>query len=302
MEPADLAEAVEVYQAAGCAALEAQARARGWHQVRIEFADWDTAEQAAADYLGPQLWQAETAGIISLWWFIRKAPCWRLRCHPGHAATPADMKTFTDRVTGAMLSRGFIVRAPETVYEPETCAFGGQEGMDIAHHLFHADSRNILGYLNRQDPAAPPGRTIGRRELSIILCSLMMRGAGQEWHEQGDIWDRVAAQRPIPPGTSLKRLHDMRPRLRQLMTVDTGPGSKLVKSGGSLAFTSDWTAAFEQAGKALGNMARDGNLSRGLRDILAHHVVFHWNRIGLTSRTQSILSKAAREVILGGNE
>jgi hypothetical protein len=43
--------------------------------------------------------------------------------------------------------------------------------------------------------------------------------------------------------------------------------------------------------------AHDGKLRRGLRDVLAHHIIFQWNRIGLTFRTQGILARAATEVV-----
>ncbi|MGH3431095.1 MAG: thiopeptide-type bacteriocin biosynthesis protein, partial [Mycobacteriales bacterium] len=69
-------------------------------------------------------------------------------------------------------------------------------------------------------------------------------------------------------------------------------------TGGPLAFAALWTAAFDEAGRALGNAARNGALARGLRDVLAHHVIFHWNRIGLADRTQAILARAARQAIL----
>jgi len=293
MAPDGLAGAVELYHAAGRAALHAQARAAGgWHQVSIEFTDWDTAEHAATTCLGPQLQHAEAAGTISSWWFTRKALCWRLRCQPGRAATLADLTTFLNRVLETMLAQGMIVRAQETIYEPEAYAFGGTGGMDIAHHLFHADSRNILSYLSRHGPEMTPGR----RELSILLCSVLMRGAGQDWYEQGDIWHRVADNRPVPPGTSLERLRDITPGLRRLMTVDAGPASNLADDG-ALAFAADWAGAFDQAGTALGNAAHDGKLGRGLRDILAHHVIFHWNRIGLSLRTQSILATAATDAV-----
>jgi thiopeptide-type bacteriocin biosynthesis protein len=297
MAPDGLADAVELYHAAGRAALRTQAQAAGgWHQVSIEFTDWDTAEHAATTCLGPQLQQAEAAGTISSWWFTRKAPCWRLRGHPGRVGTLTDLTAFLNRVLETMLAQGMIVRAQETIYEPEAYAFGGTGGMDIAHQLFHADSRNILSYLGRGDPAMAPGR----RELSILLCSALMRGAGQDWYEQGDIWHRVADNRPVPPGTPLERLRDITPGLRRLMTVDAGPASNLVDDGGALAFTANWAGAFDQAGAALGNAARDGKLSRGLRDILAHHVIFHWNRIGLSLRTQSILATAAADAAFGG--
>ncbi len=297
--PDDLASAIEVYQAAGQAALEAQTRVTAWHQVQVQFTDWDAAEQTAAAQLWPHLRQAETAGTISSWWFIRKAPCWRLRCQPGTTASPAELKAFIDGVLGAMLARGLIATFQEAIYEPEIYAFGGLNGMTIAHRLFHADSRNILGYLNQRDSAARRDRTVGRRELSILLSSALLRGAGQDWYEQGDIWNRVAANRPVAPGTPLERLRDTTPPLRRLMTVDAGPGSMLAAGNGALAATSDWMGAFGQAGKALGSAARDGRLSRGLRGILAHHIIFHWNRIGLTSRTQSILAEAATEAVFG---
>jgi hypothetical protein len=30
-----------------------------------------------------------------------------------------------------------------------------------------------------------------------------------------------------------------------------------------------------------------------------HHVIFHWNRLGLSYETQSVLAAAAREAVLG---
>jgi len=79
----------------------------------------------------------------------------------------------------------------------------------------------------------------------------------------------------------------------------TGPGSNLTDSHGPLGFASGWAAAFEHAGTTLAGAARDGTLTRGLRAILAHHVIFHWNRIGLTSRTQGILATAATQAVFG---
>jgi len=296
MDPGSLAYAVELYRAAGHAALRAQAQEAGrWHQVSIEFTDWDTAEHAATTCLGPQLRHAEAAGTISSWWFTRKAPRWRLRSQPGHAATLTDLTTFLNPVLETMLAQGMIVSTHETLYEPEAYAFGGTRGIDIAHQLFHADSQNILSYLSQPGPAITPGR----RELSILLCGALMRGAGQDWYEQGDIWHQVAGNRPVPPGTPLERLRDITPSLRRLMTADARPASNMVNDGGALAFAADWAGAFDQAGTALGNAARDGKLSRGLRDILAHHVIFHWNRIGLSLRTQSILAAAATDAAFG---
>jgi thiopeptide-type bacteriocin biosynthesis protein len=298
MDPAVLAEAAETYQAAGRAALDTRARMGNWHELRIEFTNWDSAEHTASADLWPQLRRADSAGIIASWWFIRKAPCWRLRYQPGPHGTLASLNGFINGLSTRPHDQQTITARP-VIYEPELCAFGGPDAIAIAHHLFHADSHNILSYLNQPAPASPVGRIVGRRELSILLCCRLLRGAGQDWYEQGDIWHRVAEHRPLPPGTTRQRLNDLTPALQQLMSTDTESGSSLTDPPGPLAFAAPWAAAFQEAGAALDGAARDGKLGRGLRAVLAHHVLFHWNRLGLTARTQSILATTAADVVLG---
>jgi thiopeptide-type bacteriocin biosynthesis protein len=296
MEPADLADAIEVYQAAGYAALQAQAAGCGWYQARVQFTDWNAAEHVAAADLCPHLTQMHDQGVIAQWWFIRKAPCWRLRLLPGPAGT--GMTETASFVLDGLMSAGLIERWQESIYEPESAAFGGTAAMDIAHALFHADSRSILGYVLRPVPAAPDTLTIGRRELSLLLCAALLRGAGQDWYEQGDVWHRTAQLRPLPPATPAGRLREMTGSLRRLLAADTRPGGALFGPDAPLAFAAPWAAAFDAAGRALGAAAAGGTLERGVRSILAHHVIFHWNRLGLTGRTQSILAQAACDTIM----
>ncbi|MEW9516279.1 hypothetical protein [Streptomyces tubercidicus] len=81
---ARLTEAVECYQAAGRAALDA--RPAGWHQVNIRFADYPSAERAFRAYLMPAL----RTGPTGAWWFVRKYPLSRLRVCPGPEASTKD--------------------------------------------------------------------------------------------------------------------------------------------------------------------------------------------------------------------
>ncbi|MFD9323923.1 hypothetical protein ACFWDQ_40935 [Streptomyces sp. NPDC060053] len=60
----------------------------------------------------------------------------------------------------------------------------------------------------------------------------------------------------------------------------------------------EWADAFRRAGRALGKAVQEGTLDRGLRQVLSYHVIFHWNRLGLSIRGQSILAWAARAAIL----
>jgi Lanthionine synthetase C-like protein/Lantibiotic biosynthesis dehydratase C-term len=112
-------------------------------------------------------------------------------------------------------------------------------------------------------------------------------------------WARVTEHRSLPPDTPLDRLSTMESDLRQLMTVDASPASPLMKEKGSLTFVSDWVAAFAEAGIALGDLAGNGMLRSGVRAVLAHHIIFHWNRIGLPYTTQCILANSTKAVVLG---
>jgi hypothetical protein len=59
-----------------------------------------------------------------------------------------------------------------------------------------------------------------------------------------------------------------------------------------------WAEAFRRTGNALKEDVQAGTLERGLRWVLAYHVIFHWNRVGLSLGAQSALVLAARTAIL----
>ncbi|MFJ9416714.1 thiopeptide-type bacteriocin biosynthesis protein [Streptomyces sp. NPDC101227] len=286
LEPADLNAAVAVYQQAGQHALAQQTGPPAWRQLYVQFTDWDKAEQTAADHIAPALELAQQDRLITGWWFIRKHPCWRLRLlpAPGTQLPPALADTL-DNLT----ADGRVHRWWPGIYEPEAAAFGGDTSMNIAHALFHADSRAVLTTAHGE---------LGRRELSLLLCATLMRAAGLEWYEQGDVWHRVARERPLPADVSAAKVDAMAGSLRQLLLADTSPTGPMLQSDRTLKPAADWVRAFRHAGRGLGAAAQEGALDRGLREVVSYHVIFHWNRIGLPARTQSILAHAARGAIL----
>ncbi|MGH3828467.1 MAG: thiopeptide-type bacteriocin biosynthesis protein, partial [Pseudonocardiaceae bacterium] len=77
--------------------------------------------------------------VVAAWWFIRKAPCWRLRLLRGPPGSSADMKASVTTVLDGLVKANLIERWWQTVYEPESAAFGGPAAMDVAHALFQAD-------------------------------------------------------------------------------------------------------------------------------------------------------------------
>lgn len=188
---------------------------------------------------------------------------------------------------------GRIARWWPGSYEAETAAFGGNSGLDLAHELFCKDSRAILDLIRDGEIG------LGRRQLSLLLCSILMWATGLEWYEQGDVWHRVALERPLPPDVPTSKLAAMANEIKQLMLADTTPDGSLLRTDGPLASVAGWADAFRRTGRTLGSTARAGTLQRGLREVVSYLVIFHWNRLGLPARTQSILAWAARTAILG---
>ncbi|MER7828015.1 thiopeptide-type bacteriocin biosynthesis protein [Streptomyces sp. NPDC096097] len=254
-----------------------------WHQANVAFADWNSAEPTALAHLAPPLREAEDRGDLTSWFHIRKRPCWRIRYQPatdGHDPVPAALDALT--------AQGHITGWTVSVYEPEIHAFGGPDAMDTAHRLFHQDSRHLTTHLHEG-----AGQ---RRETSLLLCSLLMRSAGLDWYEQGDAWARVAAHRPLTETahpTSSDRHHDA---VHRLISVDT---ESLVHPTGPLAHLADWARAYTDAATELARLTASGHLHRGLRHVVAHHVLFAWNRAGLPQDDQATLASAAKTVIFG---
>lgn len=255
-----------------------------WHQHNVVFTDRDRGKRAIAERLGPVLLAAEETGQLTGWWFMNKQP-WPLRYR---APEPSPL---VEHLLGDLVEEGVVRSWAPGIYEPEEYALGGPQATNAAHALFHQDSRNLLAY----QPG--PGH-LGRRETAVLLASAMMRAARLDWYEQGDVWVKYAALRPAPQPLTAKRTVALALAMRTLMTAD---GPALCRSGGPLDGHAPWMAAFERAGAALADLAAGGRLTRGLRAVLAHHVLFHANRAGLVSEDQHALSHIAREVVMGSS-
>ncbi|MFI5758033.1 methyltransferase, FxLD system [Streptomyces sp. NPDC051569] len=252
-----------------------------WQQHNITFADRESAKRVISERLGPALLAAEQDGQLSTWWFMNKQP-WPLR-YLADEPSPVVESLLSD-----LVGDGAVVSWLPCVYEPEVDAFGGTNAMDAAHELFHSDSRHLLTY-------QPSPEHLGHRETAVLLVSAMMRGAGLDWYEQGDVWAKVAALRPATIPLRSERAAELAPALRKLMTADA---HDLCRPKGSLYAHDAWVDAFGGAGAALADLAHRGALTRGLRAVLAHHVIFHANRAGLLLDDQSALSTIARKVVM----
>lgn len=288
MDTVALSNAVKVYDQAGREALTRRSTTNDWWHAYLHFTDWANADATFTTHALPLLRGAEAAGAIDGWWYTRKHPCWRLRLRV--RPTIGAKLTVGDGLD-RLVAGGHLQRWWPGIYEPETAAFGGAAGMTAAHTLFITDSWEAQQVRQRGDLA------VGPRELSVLLCTLMMRAAKLEWYEQGDVWDHViteehrSAINDVPTASLNARAREIRPLL--LADSDT-----LLRPGGPLEPVAEWAEAFRRTGQALGHAVQDGTLDRGLRQVLSYHVIFHWNRLGLSMRGQSILAWAARQAVL----
>ncbi|MFI5803347.1 methyltransferase, FxLD system [Streptomyces sp. NPDC051561] len=257
-----------------------------WHQHNITFADRETGRHLLSGWLGPALREAEDAGEISTWWFMNKSP-WPLRYQADHPSPHIES------VLRTLVYDGSVRSWTPTIYEPETAAFGGAQAMDTAHDLFHEDSRHLLTY----EPG--PGR-LGRAETAVLLLSAMMRAAGLDYFEQGDVWAKVADLRPAKAVTRTpEKVTALTPAVHKLMTTDA---HSLCHPNGPLDGHTAWVTAFERAGTTLARLSSTGALERGLRAVIAHHTIFHANRAALQRDDQHALSNIAREAVMGSSD
>src|SRR6185437_6989356 len=183
--------------------------------------------------------------------FLRKEGKLRLRTeHPA-----ADV---LDQLIAQQLATSWA----SGIYEPETAAFGGPAGMAVAHGLFCADS-----------PAAV--RETGSRqarERCILVISAMNRAAGLDPFEIGDVWGKVASLRPeIAPLQDARREAAVA-AMRRLLHADAAQRDNAEPGWAARV------AAFHGTGRRLARLNAGGQLTRGLRAILAHHAIFAFNR------------------------
>jgi len=258
------------------------ASAQGWRQYNLRCTDWRTIERLAVHHFVPALAAAETRGDLSGCRYVRKGDTWRLRLQsrPGHHGAAVD--DIVRRAAAQAAASGEACDVVEALYEPEVHAFGGEQAMRIAHILFHADSRHVLHHLANRDQADY------RRELALILSSRLLCAAGLDWYEHGDVWAQIAAHRDngnpdrgTPSPTTVTAVGRL---IAATVDAEDSP----------LHHTPAWTAAFQQAGAALADLHAHGRLTRGLRGVLTHHVLFTLNRHGVSAADQHHLATAAR--------
>lgn len=257
-----------------------------WQQINIEFADWSAAEPTTVARIAPLLRQAENRALISSWFFLRKAPAGgsgtfpppmppplNSMCRPDceHLPTPGRSPDSDGRSTSRKPARSAATPpwTPPTTFSTTTAGTCSPTS---------ADTRQGIGENWRSCCAAP--------------CYAAPTWTGTSKATCGRASPNTARQTARPPPA---RIDALAPALRRLMSVDTAP----LLADGPLAHTAAWTSTFTALGHQLAHLAANGELYRGIRAVLAHHIVFTWNRHGLRYPDQALLAHTAQRVVFG---
>ncbi|MET7397381.1 methyltransferase, FxLD system [Dactylosporangium sp. NPDC005572] len=254
----------------------------------ILFPDRDTTHQAAVQAIAPALEAAHTAGHLHDWWFLNKEP-WLLRCR-GHQPVISGI----DQILDGLRRAGQLTRWSLGIYEPETHAFGGPPAMDATHRLFHADSRYRTTQTTRTAQPAGQPAALGPRETFVIAAGVLCRAAGLDQFEQGDVWHQVAELRPEPPAAILARTGELAAKVHRLVACHAP--ATLAADLAQPHTAGAWLDALTDTGRALAQLHHQGQLLRGLRAVLAHHLLFLANRAGLSLTDQASLAHLAVHV------
>lgn len=136
----------------------------------------------------------------------------------------------------------------------------------------------MLWWVTTRDRRSPrrQGPLASRPTAMVASRSLRMRGLRR-------LSQSVAGQLPVSKGTA-EGVH-------RLIAAHT------YSAHSPLVATPEWPAAFRLAGASLAELALHGRLTRGLRAVLAHHILFAWNRAGIPADQQDLLAAAAAQVI-----
>lgn len=214
------------------------------------------------------------AGRVSTWFFLHKPPGFRWRLQ---AESEDDVAQISSLATGALLDRAATVATP-ALYEPQFALFGGPETMAWVHEGWAVDSELWSRWHATADPK--PSRIATSLD---ALADLFSRSGVEGWQDR-EVWRLVTTctGRRVAPG-SWERPEVARAAREIRLLWDRAwydrPPHAPASTLGPPSRTGPHPAARTDAGLTP-------------RALLAHWVVFHWNRAGFAPGYQALIAEA----------
>jgi len=261
-----LRRAVCVYRTAGRAALR-QRTSEPSSYWRLPAGSLDL-DSMLVDQVAPWL---ERLPLVGRWWFLRGVegtPHLRVRVFGTATAPPPG--------------------AEGLAYEPELAGVGGGDGLSLAHDLFVTDTAHLIGWLRTVRHPEPETVILERRDLlAIVLGHALLRGSQLDRFEQWDVWLQLGELSGAVPASEEPEWGAI---IGQLRGTASGVLEDVLGSGGG-ELARNWERALYLAGGRLATAYREGRLQRGLRQVVAMHLLFHCNRLGLSRSTVAAIAR-----------
>lgn len=256
---------------------ERRRNGEGWLQVNIAlfpqgpgqppFVPWAEIQAAIT------AWQGE--GRFRRMCFVQKPPGLRLRFE-GRRLEAAFEPLLFERLA-ALTQRNLIRGYRPAMYEPEIFRFGGVAGMDRAHAQFDADSHLALRFATMPPSAR---ESLGAALYSIAVSNDLIARCIEDQAEGWDIWQRLAHAIGGMPVVSEDAALDL-DLARAAMLLTPEFAARLTPEG--IALIQAAQAANARTATGLRALLDANRLQIGLRQWLTAVIIFHWNRLGLTT-------------------
>lgn len=281
---------VETYRAAGRAALAKVLPGPAWLYIRIDLNQAEDEHLVTAHQLKPVLNRLVDDRMILKYWILYKADNYfhiRLRLF-GDAprlrseALPALMQALQPGGEAAK-----VAACTELLYEPETALFGGPWGLEQVHDLFYHDSRFVMDWrqLTDQERAG-----LSNHQVSVMMIQHLLRAAGLDAFERWDVYNKLQQLRPSEEQADLEAAwQENQEDFAPLLQVNPADLIAAVEPAAQQVLSA-YVEGLAQVGAALWEGQRTGRLDRGLRQILATTICFHWNRMRFGGDEQALLA------------
>lgn len=252
-----------------------------WLYVKL-YSGTATADSVLAGAIRPLVPSLAEAGA-DRWFFIRYADPHshlRLRIHGAPDRLLHETQPLLHRVTAPLLETGQLWRVQFDTYEREVERYGGDEGIRLAEHAFHADSAAVLAIVAQLtgDAGADLRWRAAVRGIDLLFDDLRLTleqkraiarqarrsygrefGAGPEFSREAGRWYR-----------------NERPFLEALLDPQRDPPPELA---GAMAALHQRSTALAPAAAQLAALADAGRLSAGIGELAMSLAHMHVNRM-----------------------